>query len=291
MKKILITGGKGQLGRELQVVAKQYPNVSFTCIDIEELDITDSLAVNNFIKENPCDVLIHTAAYTAVDKAETDKENAHNVNVNALKNIALASRKYNFFLIHLSTDYVFDGKNHKPYTENDATQPLSVYGQTKLEGEHILLNTVNRCAIIRTSWLYSSFGHNFVKTMLRLSQERKELQVVYDQIGTPTYAADLAETILKIAFDNAKITKPTLYHYSNEGVCSWYDFAKEIMYYTQAQTYIHPIETKDYPTPATRPYYSVLNKAKIKEDFHISIPHWKDSLHLCLNNIVNNKHL
>ena len=283
---IIITGANGQLGNELRILSTQYPDNHFIFTDIEELDITNKDAFENFIESNPCDVLINAAAYTAVDKAETEKEKAFEINVNAVKNIALVSQKYNFFPIHISTDYVFDGMNFKPYNEEDITNPVSFYGQTKLEGEKEFLQTVEQGVIIRTSWLYSSFGNNFVKTMLRLSSERPFIQVVFDQIGSPTYAADLAEVVLKIAFNHQKINTTEIYHFSNEGVASWFDLAKEIMQYIHANTEIQPIETKDYPTPAKRPFYSVFNKQKIKKDFNLYIPYWKDSLYRCLDKIA-----
>jgi dTDP-4-dehydrorhamnose reductase len=217
-----------------------------------------------------------------VDKAEDEKELANDINHLAVKNLAILSNEFGIKLIHISTDYVFDGENFKPYTEDDITNPNGIYGQTKLDGENamISINPLNSI-IIRTSWVYSSFGNNFVKTMLRLGKEKDELGVIFDQVGTPTYARDLAKTILDI-LPNIKNDKTEIYNYSNKGVLSWYDFAKEIMRMAKLDCIINPIETKDYPTPAKRPHYSLLNKSKVKQEFHITIPYWKDSLDECL---------
>ncbi len=284
--KFIVLGANGQLGSELKEKAQHYSEHHFLFSDIEEVDITKASDIEEYIQNNPCDVVINAAAYTAVDKAETEKEKALAINVSAVNNLALLSKKYRFFLIHISTDYVFDGKAYLPYKENDTTHPLSVYGKTKLQGESALQNTLTRGAIVRTSWLYSSYGNNFLKTIMRLSKERSLINVVFDQIGTPTYAADLAEAVLTIGIQNHLVKNLEIYHYSNEGVASWYDFAHEILRLTQSQTTIIPIESKDFPTPAKRPFYSVLNKSKIKKDFNITIPHWKESLILCLNKLT-----
>lgn len=284
--KFIVLGANGQLGSELKEKAQHYSEHHFLFSDIEEVDITKSSDIEEYIQNNPCDVVINAAAYTAVDKAETEKEKALAINVSAVNNLALLSKKYRFFLIHISTDYVFDGKAYLPYKENDTTHPLSVYGETKLQGESALQNTLTRGAIVRTSWLYSSYGNNFLKTIMRLSKERSLINVVFDQIGTPAYAADLAEAVLTIGIQNHLVKNLEIYHYSNEGVASWYDFAHEILRLTQSQTTIIPIESKDFPTPAKRPFYSVLNKSKIKKDFNITIPHWKESLILCLNKLT-----
>ncbi len=278
----IVLGANGQLGSELKEKATYYSNHQFLFTDIEEVNIENSSDFENFIKNNPCDIVINAAAYTAVDKAESEKEKAININKNAVATLALLAKKYHFFPIHISTDYVFDGNNYRPYNENHTTHPLSVYGQTKLDGELILQKELTRAAIIRTSWLYSSYGNNFMKTILRLSKEHSNIKVVFDQIGTPTYAADLAEAILTIGNNQHLIQSVEIYHYSNEGVASWYDFAYEILHLTNSQTTITPIESKDFPTPAQRPFYSVLNKSKIKKEFNILIPHWKESLALCL---------
>jgi len=244
--------------------------------------INSAIATTYLLSKYKIDFIINCAAYTNVDKAETDKKNAELINVYAVKNLATISNKYNLDFITISTDYVFDGESHRPYVEDDKVAPQSVYGETKLLSEQALakINPKNSI-IIRTSWVYSSYGNNFVKTMLRLGKERDELGVIFDQIGTPTYAWDLAKAILDILpqIENSKLE---IYHYSNEGVLSWYDFAKEIMRMAKIECAVNPIETKAYPTPAKRPHYSLLNKSKIKDKFNITIPYWKDSLDECL---------
>ena len=281
IKNILVTGSNGQVGSELRELSSDYAyNFFFTCRD--DLDITSSSHVEQFIDSHKIDIIINSAAYTAVDKAESDIESADLVNHLAVKNLAQIAKDKNLKLIHISTDYVFDGKNYKPYNEDDKTNPNGVYGKTKLDGENamIAINPLNSI-IIRTSWVYSSFGANFVKTMLRLGKEKESLGVIFDQVGTPTYARDLAKAILDI-IEDINTLHVGIYNYSNEGVLSWYDFAKEIMRMAKLDCTINPIETKEYPTPATRPHYSLLNKSKIKEDFSITIPYWKDSLDRCL---------
>ncbi len=281
MTNILVTGSKGQVGSELQILSKDY-NYNFLFTDRDTLDITNEEAINNFTQTNNIDIIINCAAYTAVDKAEQDRKNANKVNHLATQVLAEIAKEYDIKLIHISTDYVFDGKNYKPYSENDATSPNGIYGATKLAGEKAMqaINPENSI-IIRTSWVYSSFGANFVKTMLRLGKERDSLGVIFDQVGTPTYASDLAKAILDI-LPQIKNKTVEIYHYSNEGVLSWYDFAKEIMRMAKIECEINPIETKEYPTPTTRPHFSLLNKAKIKKEFNLSIPYWKDSLDMCL---------
>ncbi len=269
----LVTGANGQLGTALQTLLKN----KAIYIDRDELDLTDETAVKNYLTANQFDFIINCAAYTAVDKAETDAENAHKVN--ALAPLYLA--KYGKRIIHISTDYVFDGTNCKPYMETDATNPVSVYGKTKREGELNVLNNAETAVIIRTAWLYSPHGGNFVKTMRKLGAERPSLNVVYDQVGSPTNAYDLAEAIVA-ALPQIKPNEKEIYHFTDEGVCSWYDFAKEIMTMSKLSCKVSPIESKDYPTPAHRPHYSVLNKAKIKQRFNIEIPHWKEGLAKCL---------
>ncbi|MDQ7042539.1 MAG: dTDP-4-dehydrorhamnose reductase, partial [Sulfurimonas sp.] len=250
--------------------------------DRESLDISDKVAINEFVTFNNITTIINCAAYTAVDKAELDEVNADKINHLAVQHLAQIAKDKNIQLIHISTDYVFDGENFKPYTEDDLTNPNGVYGKTKLDGEDAMreINPLNSI-IIRTSWVYSSFGANFVKTMLRLGKEKESLGVIFDQVGTPTYARDLAKAILDI-LPKMKNEKVEIYNYSNEGVLSWYDFAKEIMRMAKLDCVINPIETKAYPTPAKRPHYSLLNKSKIKEEFGIIIPYWKDSLDECL---------
>ena len=286
MVNVLVTGSSGQLGSEIKELIQNpifnIQNYNFYFTDRKTLNITNRLELEKFAVANKIKIIINCAAYTAVDKAEDDKENANLVNNIAVENLAKISKEKNIKLIHISTDYVFDGKNYKPYTENDATNPNGVYGQTKLDGEKAMIEiNPSNSIIIRTSWVYSCFGTNFVKTMLKLGYEKNELGVIYDQVGTPTYAKDLAKTILDIIprIENSKVS---IYHYSNEGVLSWYDFAKEIMRMAKLNCQINPIETKDYPTPATRPHYSLLNKSKIKNEFNTTIPFWKDSLKECL---------
>jgi len=288
MHNILVTGSHGQLGSELRALSTSYENYYFFT-NKNELDISNIQDTKKFIEENNIDIIINCAAYTAVDKAEDEEVNANAINNIAVKNMSKISKEKSIKLIHISTDYVFDGTNFKPYVETDKVNPKSVYGQTKLDGENAMLsiNPLNSI-IIRTSWVYSSFGANFVKTMLRLGKERDELGVIFDQVGTPTYARDLAKTILEILpkIENEKVE---IYNYSNEGVLSWYDFAKEIMRMAKIDCIINPIETKEYPTPASRPHYSLLNKSKIKKDFSISIPFWKDSLNECLKTMGERK--
>lgn len=270
---LLITGANGQLGSEL---LRLLPDALAATSAV--LDITDEDKVRDFIFENKVDTIINCAAYTAVDKAEDEPELAAAVNEKGVFNLARNCQR----LIHISTDYVFDGKSCRPYAEEDLTNPLSVYGKTKLAGEIAALDNALSCVVIRTSWLYSSLGEaNFVRTMLRLGQERENLNVVFDQVGTPTNAADLAAAIVKILPNITTDTKG-LYHFSNEGICSWYDFAYEIMREAGLSCRVNPIESKDYPTKAVRPFYSVLNKAKIKKDFGVDIPYWKESFIKCL---------
>lgn len=272
----LVVGANGQLGNELRLILKDKAQY----VDRDELDITDANAVKTFFSQNKCDWIINCAAYTAVDKAEDDAELAYKINVEGPKNLALSGIP----MIHISTDYVFDGCNCHPYVETDATNPQSVYGKTKAQGEVAVLENASTAIILRTAWLYSSFGNNFVKTMQRLGKERESLNIVFDQVGTPTYAKDLATTIVALIEKAPAYTKE-IYHFSNEGVCSWYDFAVEIMKQNKLNCQINPIESKDYPTIAVRPIYSVLNKAKIKKDFGINIRHWSDALVECISEL------
>lgn len=269
---LLITGAKGQLGTEL---SKLLPDAIVS--DVSDLDITDKTAVNTYVKEHNVDTIINCAAYTAVDKAEADTELANKINVIGPKNLAQSGAK----IIHISTDYVFDGTSYRPYSETDAPHPVSVYGKTKLAGERAVLDNAKSAIIIRTAWLYSPYGNNFVKTMRRLGAEKSSLRVVCDQVGTPTYAGDLAQAIVDI-LPQFKEGHRGVYHFSNQGVCSWYDFAVEIMKQSGLSCQVVPIETRDYPTAATRPFYSVLNKSKIIAEFNVNIPHWKESLEKCL---------
>ncbi|WP_024954287.1 dTDP-4-dehydrorhamnose reductase [Sulfurospirillum arcachonense] len=288
MKNILITGSNGQLGLELKKLSFNYENnYFFTCK--YKLDITKEEELISFIEKNNINTIINCAAYTAVDKAEENKNLANNINNKAVKNLAQISKEKNIQLIHISTDYVFDGKNYKPYNEEDSTNPQNIYGKTKLDGEKSMIdiNPLNSI-IIRTSWIYSSYGNNFLKTMISLGKQKEELNIIFDQIGTPTYAGDLAKTILEI-LPKIKNKKVEIYNYSNEGVLSWYDFAKEIMKMAKLSCKINPIETKHYPTPAKRPHYSLLNKLKIKNQFNVTIPFWKDSLDICLKELGERK--
>jgi len=281
MTNILVTGSNGQVGSELRELAKEY-EYTFFFTDRESLDISNAKSIEAFVQENNIETIINCAAYTAVDKAEDDALNADKINHLAVKYLAQIAKEKSIKLIHISTDYVFDGINYKPYNEDDVTNPQGVYGKTKLDGEKAMIeiNPANSI-IIRTSWVYSSFGNNFVKTMLRLGKEKEQLGIIFDQVGTPTYARDLAKAILDI-LPNVKNEQVEIYNYSNEGVLSWYDFAKEIMRMAKLECQINPIETKEYPTPAKRPHYSLLNKSKIKEEYTITIPYWKDSLDECL---------
>jgi len=288
MTKILITGSKGQLGSEILELAPNYHDYSFYFTDVEQLDITNKNKVDEFVSRNNINIIINCAAYTAVDNAETDKKNAKLLNVTAVKYLAQISAKYDILLVHISTDYVFNGMAHTPYKETSPVFTNSVYGKTKLDGENELMEFATKAVIIRTSWLYSSYGKNFLKTMIKYGKEKEQLNVVSDQIGTPTYAADLAKTILDILPKIADIEETEIYHYSNEGVASWYDFAIEIMSIAKIKCKINPIETKDYPLPSPRPQYGILNKSKIKKELAIEIPYWKDSLKKCIEKINNN---
>ena len=290
MSNILVTGSKGQLGQELRFLSSQFPQFDFTYIDIEDLDITNVKAVRSFFAAKSYQYLINCAAYTAVDQAESNANIAQKVNVEGPRNLALASREHGTTMLHLSTDYVYHNQQNTPFKEEDTTCPQSVYAQTKLEGDQVVLQELEQAAIIRTSWVYSTFGHNFVKTMIRLGTERNQLGIVFDQIGTPTYARDLALVLLNMidSLKEGQVSKDQLhgvYHYSNEGVCSWYDFALAIFEMKEISCKTLPIETSAYPTPAKRPPFSVLNKAKIKGAFGIEIPHWRDALKRMLNNL------
>jgi len=282
MKKILITGANGQLGNSIKKLSSEYPQFSFIYTDESELDITKKSDVNSFFGQHQFNIAINCAAYNAVDKAEENFELAKSINAIGPANLAKAAKNHDCQFIHVSTDYVFDGKAHQPYDEAAVCQPPSAYGKSKLLGEEMVEQMNEKAMIIRTSWLYSEFGHNFLKTMLKYGREREELRVVYDQIGTPTYASDLARAILDIISSENYNQHQRLYHFSNEGVASWYDFATEIMKATQIDCKIWAIESHEYPLPATRPFYSVLNKAKIKKDFGIKIPHWRQSMLECL---------
>jgi len=286
-KHILVTGTNGQLGQEFQSLVAHHDRLDdvdkFYFTNSSTLDITNEEALKSFVIQNDIDTIINCAAYTAVDKAEEDAKMAEKVNAVAVKNMAELAKEKHLKLMHVSTDYVFDGTSQTPLEENNATNPQGIYGETKLAGEKAILDVNPEGAvIIRTSWIYSTTGHNFVKTMLRVGAEREEINVVCDQIGTPTYARDLARTILTMFENNHESSGVSIYHYSNEGNCSWYDFAQAIFEIAQIDCKVNPISTSDYPTPAKRPLYSVLNKDKIKEDYGIKIPYWRDSLKTCL---------
>jgi len=281
MKNILVTGASGQLGLCLQEISKHYPEIKFVFSDLKELDITNIESINTVFKTTNFDFCINCAAYTAVDLAESDSGKVEIVNVLAVKNLAEACKESNAKLIHVSTDFVFDGTSNIPYTEKDETKPLSVYGKTKLDGETAIQNILDEFFILRTSWLYSEYANNFMKTMLRLGAERSELGVISDQIGSPTYAKDLARVIVEIV--ESESNEYGVYHYSNEGVASWYDFAKAIFDLSNTEIIVNPIPTSSYPTPAKRPHYSVLDKSKLKTNLGIEIPYWRDSLKVAIS--------
>ena len=295
--RILVTGACGQLGNEMQLQAQLHPQYRWFFTDIchadghgstpvVRLDITNQFAVEAFVQENETDLIINCAAYTAVNKAEADEEKARLLNAVAPGFLAAAIERRGGQLVQISTDYVFDGTAHTPYDEEAHTCPVSAYGRTKLEGEHDVLAANPSALIIRTAWLYSGFGNNFVKTMLRLGREKTELGVIFDQIGTPTYARDLAAAIMAAVRQGIQ---PGIYHFSNEGVCSWYDFTKAIHRLAGISTcHVRPIHTKEYPTPAARPHYSVLDKTKIKQTYGIEIPYWEDSLRRCIEDLTMN---
>ncbi len=280
--RILITGSNGQLGNEIRVLAKDYPDFQFIYTDIDELDISNPVKVEAFFQATQPKVVINCAAYTAVDKAESDEQLTWLINSTAVENMSKSATGVGALMIHISTDYVFDGKAWVPYVENDQTNPQSVYGRSKLAGEDAVWKFAGNGMILRTSWLYSAFGTNFVKTMIKYGSEREELNVVCDQVGTPTYAGDLAKAILDIIPSASQQTGVNLFHYSNEGVASWYDFAHTIITFSDICCEVKPILTKDYPVRAVRPYFSVLNKSKIKDTFNIRIPYWRDSVKECI---------
>jgi dTDP-4-dehydrorhamnose reductase len=284
VKKILITGAYGQLGSEIKERHGKIRDCIFHFHDKDSLDLFDVDKIKDFIHSLQPDYIINCAAYTAVDKAEEEKDIAFKLNAEVPGKLAELASENQAKLIHVSTDYVFDGKSYRPYVEDDQTGPQSYYGYTKLAGEEMVMKYPGH-SIVRTSWLYSAYGSNFVKTMLRLGKERDSLGIVFDQVGSPTYAGDLADTLLKMTMLEKPVQSEGIFHYSNEGVCSWYDFTKAIMELAGLACEIHPIESKNYPLPAPRPFYSVLNKAKIKENLDIQIPYWKDSLNLCLSRI------
>lgn len=286
MKTVLVTGANGQLGNSIRLLAENHPGYNFLFTDVDTLDITNPAAVRGMIKDNQVDFVLNCAAYTAVEKAEEDEALCRRINAFAVGVLGKAAHEAGAKMIHVSTDYVFSGTSYRPYVETDVTCPVSAYGRTKLAGEEILQEVCPDAVIIRTAWLYSEFGSNFVKTVLRLGKERDQLGFVFDQIGTPTYAGDLAAAILAVVTaDERNAFVPGIYHFSNEGVCSWYDFTVKILQIAGIDCRVLPIETKDYPTKVVRPPYSVLNKKKIKTTYGITIPHWEESLRLCMEKL------
>jgi dTDP-4-dehydrorhamnose reductase len=284
---ILVSGKNGQLGNELQDACILFPQFNYRFFARDELDISNCNAIEKTFKKYKPVYFINAAAYTAVDKAETEQEAAYLVNAEATANLAKICHQYNTKLVHISTDYVFDGNGKEPYKEDDGTSPINYYGFSKWMGERLALENNSQSIVIRTSWVYSVYGNNFVKTMLRLMKERKELNVVSDQIGSPTYAKDIAEAILQIIAkaNETKSFHPGIYHFSNEGIISWYDFASAIKAIKKYDCVVHPIPTSKYPTPAKRPAYSVMNKEKICETFGIILKDWRHSLEECLSKL------
>ena len=284
-KRILITGANGQLGSEMRRLGEVSPN-TYIYTDVAELDITNGDAVAAFVKENAVDIIVNCAAYTNVDKAESDEATAELINATAVENLAKAMKAVNGTLFHISTDYVFGNEGNTPRTEDMPLNPLGVYGRTKLRGEQAIAETGCKAIIIRTAWLYSEFGNNFLKTMMRLTAEREELNVVFDQVGTPTYAGDLALAIFSIIEGGLYAGNEGIYHFSNEGVCSWYDFATEIaMAAGNTACKVLPCHSDEFPSPVKRPSFSVLDKTKIKNTFAIEIPHWRDSMLYCIKRL------
>lgn len=289
---ILVTGSAGQLGQSIQSIASNYPQYEFVFASRQHLDLCNENNVADFFGRKNFGIIVNCAAHTAVDKAQSEVDLANQVNHLAVRRLATIAKKYRIKLIHISTDYVFSGEQSRPYVETDEVAPNGVYGKTKQHGEQAILKILkNNAIIIRTSWLYSEYGENFIKTMLKLGQERDVMNVIDDQIGTPTYAKDLADAIMTIvksqSFSEIDF-KSDILHFSSEGVCSWYDFAKTIFEISGIQCQVSPIGTKDYPRPALRPYYSVLSKAKIKKIYKLSIPYWRDSVKQCLMTLREN---
>lgn len=284
--KILVTGANGQLGNELKLLLEASLPGQTIYTDRDELDLTDAKAVEAFLIDNDITHVVNCAAYTAVDRAEEEKSECAAINTDAVKNLAMAADANGAKIIHISTDYVFDGTNHRPYRESDKVNPISQYGTTKRKGETALLALAPESIIIRTAWLYSSFGNNFVKTMLRLADKNPEVRVISDQIGTPTYARDLAKAIVTILRSQQWVAG--IYHFTNEGAASWYDFAHAIFRIAGKKVKLTPIPTEDYPTPATRPAYSILDRSRIKATYGVEIPHWEDSLRDCMAILAKN---
>jgi dTDP-4-dehydrorhamnose reductase len=284
---ILVTGSNGQLGNSIRKLHRNYPQYKCIFTDVAELDITKADNVKMYVSEQKIDCIINAAAYTVVDKAEEEPETANLINGQAPAILAKAMKEVDGLLVHISTDYVFDGEAHQPINENNQPNPISAYAYSKWLGEKLIMAENCRSVILRTSWLYSEFGHNFVKSMIRFGRERDEMKVVFDQIGTPTYAGDLAQIILDLIPDFLQLNRAEVYHLSNEGVASWYDFALAVHEFAGIDCRVVPIETRDYPLPAKRPFYSVMNKEKIKNKFGITIAHWRVSLRECVDNLMN----
>lgn len=281
--KTLITGANGQLGTELhEILEREFPGQTLYT-DVQELDLTNAKAVDSYVANNEITHIVNCAAYTAVDRAEEEKMLCAAVNTDAVKNLAMAADANGAKIIHISTDYVFDGTNHRPYRESDKVNPISQYGTTKRKGETLLLALAPQAIIIRTAWLYSAHGKNFVKTMLRLADSQPEIEVVCDQIGTPTFARDLARAVVKVLQSHQWV--PGIYHFTDEGAASWYDFAKAIFRIAGKDVKVTPIPTEDYPTPASRPSYSILDRTRIKATYGIEIPHWEEALADCLRQL------
>lgn len=285
MNNILVTGANGQLGNEIRRFAGKATHNRYIFTDVAELDITDLQAVRHCVSENQIAVIVNCAAYTNVDKAEDDFETADRINHKAVENLAIASKEAGATLIHVSTDYVFQGNGNLPCREDEPTNPLGVYGKTKLAGEEAIKEVGCKHLIFRTAWLYSAFGNNFVKTMKRLTSERERLSVVFDQVGTPTYAGDLAALILHIIEKGKYKQQQGIYHFSNEGVCSWYDFAREITALSGNKCDVQPCHSDEFPSKVKRPAFSVLDKTKVKKDFDYVVPYWKDSLIKCIHEL------
>lgn len=285
---ILITGANGQLGNEMRLLSQESNKDSYFFTDVAELDITNLLDIRAFVKQNNIDVIVNCAAYTNVDKAEDDVELCDLINNKAVENLAIVAKEHDCILVHVSTDYVFSGKGNLPCTEEQATSPLGVYGKTKLAGEDAIRRVGCKYLIFRTAWLYSEFGNNFVKTMIRLTTEKDSLKVVFDQVGSPTYAGDLAKLIFSLIEKRQYEQHQGIYHFSNEGVCSWYDFAKEISFIAGTDCEIQPCHSDEFPSKVTRPAFSVLDKTKVKRDFQFEVPYWKVSLTKCINKLKNN---
>ena len=285
MKNTLITGAHGQLGRCLQDLLKTQDGCQVYCTDVDTLDICDAGQIERFVEAHPVDIIINAAAYTAVDKAEDDQEAAYRINRDAVRNLAEVAQRHHLFLVHISTDYVFDGHTNSPYKEEDTPRPCSVYGSSKLAGEETMRESGCRGVIIRTSWLYSEYGHNFVKTMLQLGKERESLSVVYDQLGAPTYAGDLAHAILSLCEQADTIKGVETLHFSNEGSISWFEFAKTALEMAGISCTVRPILTSEYPTKAERPPFSLFNLGKIKNKYGVKVPYWRDSLRLIVNKL------